>query len=197
MNIKVTHITKRLLIFFLAFTWLAAIAQTNTTEKATQQNQDYQTALKNWFDSGDLIVELSIKEGDAVFVKTKDDNGYYCGKAKIVRVLKGNIELGYINVNINHPQTKELQIVNDGADYSKLLGNRCVVRIKMSSLPRGYADLRGVYVTEEKVYRLEEEGFDEHIKEVNGKKEIYNSTKAFYKILHDCCNVSLVEKKIQ
>src|ERR1700744_4279371 len=180
-------------IFILMF-GLTGFAQQKTPTKEPQK-EDYNKALKEWFEAGEVIVELSIQEGDAVFVKTKGDNGYYCGKAKIVRVLKGNIELGYINVNINNPQTKELQIVDDGADYSKLLGNRCVVRIKMSTLPKGYNELPGVYVTEGKVYRLEEEGFDEHIKEVNGKKEVYNSTKAFYKILHDCCNVSLIEKK--
>src|ERR1700756_414880 len=195
MGKKSTKILKGVLSIFLTLMCFAIVAQNNKTEKTPVQDE-YTKELKEWFDSGDLIVELSIKEGDIIFVKTDGDIGYMCGKAKITRVLKGNIEQGYINVNINSPQKREVEIVNEGADVSKVLGTRCVVKIKKSNLPQGFkTESAGVYVTEGKVYRLEEVGFDEHYKMVDGKKVVYNSTKAFYKKLNECCSVSLVEKK--
>jgi hypothetical protein len=180
---------QKLIVVLFILSCFTAFSQTEKTQQ--QKNEEYGKALKEWFDSGDLIVELSTQETDVVFVKTNGDYGYMCAKAKITRILKGNIEKGFININTNSPQKREVEIVDEGADVSKVIGTRCIVRIKKSNLPQGFkTESTGVYVTEDKVYRLEEVGFDEHYKMVDGKKTVYNSTKAFYKFLFDYCGVN-------
>jgi|GEM_PF-4761683 len=101
MNTTVTHITKRLLTFFLALSCFATIAQTNSTEKTKQQKQDEEgAALKKWFDEGDIIIEgTSVDWKSSSFKNTSGQlEPRLCQKVKINRVLKGNINLGYVNV---------------------------------------------------------------------------------------------------
>lgn len=194
-----TKKTKAFLTFFLALTCFATFSQTDSTKKAEQQKQEYLTDLKKWYDSGNLIVEVSISESNVVFVDdgTGTGKGYFCGKAKINRVLKGNLNAGYINIDINSPQKTEVGIVDGGADNSKIIGERALIKIHKSAAKEGFTtENLGVYVTDGKVYRMFAEGFDTHGKWVDGKKVEYNSTEALYKALKDCCGYNR-EKKVQ
>jgi hypothetical protein len=193
MDTKATQFKKGILALFLSFTCFATLAQTNTTEK----KQDECSELKTWYDAGDNIVETVYEEQNTTWVDNGNGGGYVCAKAKINRVLKGNLVVGsYINVNINSPQKTAVFVPESGMKNDGILTTRAIVKIQVSNLKEVYTtENKGVYTTVGKIYRLQDIGNDNHTREVNGKKETFNSTQEFYKKLNKCCGVSLVEKK--
>jgi hypothetical protein len=174
---------------------LPPVKETEQQKKETeQQKQEYITALKNWFDSGDLIVEVTISGNDLIFVHNAPDSqyGYTLAKARINKVLKGDLKAGtYINLNPNYPGNTEVYLTNGGEDVSKIVGERAIIKIHKTNTKEAFTtENAGVYVTDGNIYRMEPEGFDMHGKWIDGKKTVYNSTDALYKMLHDCCGVN-------
>jgi len=197
MNAVTTKKIKAFFTFFIALSCLTTIAQNDSLKKIQQEKQEQCTALKTWYDSGDNIVETVYDEQDVKWVDTGATGGYVCAKARINRVLKGNLVVNsYINININSPQKAAVWIPDERANYSNILGTRALVKIHKVNLQGAFTtDNASVYGTIGKIYRLEEIGFDMHGKMVDGKKTVYNSTETFYKILQECCGVDLSQKK--
>ena len=188
MKTTVTHITTRLLTFFLALICFATIAQTNTIEKTKQQKQDEQgAALKKWYDSGDIIIDGVIE--DAMTVQNSSSNsgdGYTCIKVKISRVLKGKLSLGYINLKIdfaeitNYENVKFIQYMS-GVSNVIQLNYRYLIKIKKTDV------IQEGYITENKgVYKKDGDA-----------KVINTNEKELYQQLLDYCGVKTdgLEKK--
>ena len=192
MNAKGMRSKKVISALFLILTCFVAFSQNNMIEK----RQDECTELKNWFVSGDIIVETIYDEQDVKWVK---EDGYVCAKAKINRVLKGSLAVGsYINIDINSPQKTAVIVTEDEIKNVGILTKRAIVIIQKTNLKEAFiTDNKGVYATKGKIYRLQDFGFDNHIREVNGKKETFNSTQEFYKKLNRCCGVELTERKVK
>jgi hypothetical protein len=154
-----TTVTKKitaLLATVLLFTNLSA--QQTATEKEQKQTalqEEEGKALKQWFDSGDIIIDATSEVAKYVrFTNAKGElNDYLCQKIKINRVLKGKVKAGYINLStyaggnqlINPDNTVEPQ-----SGSGPLIGNRYLIKIKKSDLiTEGYtAENNGVYVVD-------------------------------------------------
>ncbi|HXU27098.1 MAG TPA: T9SS type A sorting domain-containing protein, partial [Bacteroidia bacterium] len=173
--------TKRLLIFFLAFTCFAVIAQTNTTEKTKQKKQDEQgAALKKWFDGGTIIVDAT-----AEIAVDKYGNSA-CIKMKVNRVLKGNFKTGYFNLKVDFARVAEYEGIKiieymSGVHNLIQLKYRYLIKIKKTDITQeGYiTENNGVY-------------------EKDGDAKIINTNEVeLYQQLQDYCGVKTegLEKK--
>lgn len=95
---------------FLIGTFTSLLAQQPEATLDSEKGK----ALKEWFDAGDIIVEGCVE--DQVWVTTGPN--YLCDKFKIIRILKGDLKKGSVNLQIpgykpappSHPEDPQIDI---------------------------------------------------------------------------------------
>jgi hypothetical protein len=188
---------QKLIVVLFILSCFTAFSQTEKTQQ--QKNDEYGMALKKWCDSAEIIIDCDLAEENIMFIDTGGINpkngfkyGYDCTKIKINRILKGELQAGYININPNYfkdDYTRYLLTEGGTRDNSKfILTGRNLVSIKKGKITKeGFTtENSGVYETVGTVYHLDTPNYEVRKRKVNGKDEFYNTTKLFYDKLKNC-----------
>ena len=193
-NIVVMKNTKYFFAFFIILMGFSSFAQTDKIKQTAAQEEMGQ-ALKHWFNSGSTIVDGKVEKVSWVTTNASSDEGYYCCKFKIERILKGSLNTGYLNLKVKGPH---FLMVGDSADDIHG-GGRYILKIQKSDFKaEAYqTENSGVYIAPnehlifDKGSRRNEIGFTEKI---NGITVVYKDEAALDKALQEYCGVK-VEKK--
>lgn len=154
----------------------------------TNVEEERGKALKEWFDSGEIIIDGTMDKTNTIFIVTDTSigYGYWCAKVKINAILKGKLNLGYINIKsgvgrqlaegivldpepsnyYDHPNAKNGIDIHPG---------RFIVKIKKSNLKK-----EGFVTENEGVYIVVGE-----VKYINGNKE------ELYRNIQKYCGVDI------
>ncbi|MBS1648054.1 MAG: T9SS type A sorting domain-containing protein [Bacteroidetes bacterium] len=179
-----TTITKKIIALVCAIIISATgFAQTKKTE---QQKQDEQgAALKQWFDSGEIIIDGTVEDAKN---NSSNDDYLICNMVKINQILKGDLNKGYINIlssgHIFQSPNELIDPPSEGGGERLSKGEHYLIKIKKVDLTgnRFLVNNNGTYVIT---------GFTKKITSENGQ--------SIYQMLHTYCGVqvdkSLLQKK--
>lgn len=178
---------KTITLFSFLLVCIASFAQTDKAKQSLQQDESGK-ALKQWFDSGDIIIDAYMDKSQNVFIQTDANNGYgyWCAKIKINHILKGKLDTGYINIKsgigqqigegaILDPEASNYYHNPNAVIGVGILEGRFIIKIKKSNLIKeGFVtENKGVYIA------------------VGDVKYITGSEKPLYQMLQDYCGVDL------
>ena len=188
-NIR-NHIT-----VLLIFICLGSFAQTGKKEKTPLQ-EERGNALKEWFSNGIIVADVNIDTAIWVNTGTILNNGYLCCKVKINKVLKGNLNLGYLNLKV---QGNEIVSVEDPDEKNSMndihAGSRYIIKLKKTRINAegfiteniGVYTATGEHILFDKGCKKKEIGFDEKI---NGKEYSFKNEADLYKALEEYCVIN-------
>ena len=202
MKTKVTQKTKGLLLVLLfAVASFGSFAQTNKEEKTKQDEQG--AALKKWFDSGDIIIEGTVEDWKGSSFKNADGKieAGLCQKVKINRILKGNLNIGYINIKTKGQNTCgncEEMPVEKRLDPDYHAGSifyspktAFLIKIKKSDIQTGgcfTVENGGIYI---------ETGLAKTLYNMNPNARPFDNSVSIYQMLQKYCNVKVDLVEVQ
>src|ERR1700757_745431 len=192
-------------VLFCAFFCLTSLAQTEKKEKTAQQKQDEQgAALKKWFDEGDIVIEGYVEDWKPSSSKNNsgETQAALCIKVKINRILKGSVNIGYINIKTsgrsneyvpeNTTPEKRIFPENWGSSIYYSPQSAFLIKIKKSETQTGECfktENDGIYF---------ETGQAKTLYIMNGMvNKPFDNSVSIYQMLDKYCNVKIDLAEIQ
>ncbi len=183
---------KTIIIILIAIlTCTLSFAQINKEEKTPQQ-EERGKALKQWFDSGDIIIDCYIE--DQTWISTEKNDGYLCDKVKINRILKGKLNAGYINLKTAGQKAQPPMDINYPDGYDVVLHNHLLMRIvKTEYAKEGFnTENNGVYEPDPYGHRFVLNYLPISLHVNKGDKDYsFSNINDLYKNIQEYCGIDL------
>ena len=187
--------TKSFVAILIAFIGFGSFAQTADKVKQTPTEVERGKELKKWFDGGDIIIDAYVEKD--TWVEVNANTGYMCARVKVIRVLKGGLDTGYINIKTNDSKQSKVRVSDEGeSDWRIQITGRYLIKIKKTEFTKeGFeANNKGVYAaTRDFVYN--------DVKSKNGiffranrKAYTFNDEADLNQALQEYCGVKNVTK---